>query len=139
MSLNKKSLDPQRDVIEAAGGLLWRETAAGRQVALIHRPSHADWTLPKGKRDPGETWQETALREVREETGIKAQLGAFAGSLGYTVEGIPKVVLFWHMYAPKNDQFIVNDEVDDLIWVPLEKALELVSYTDEVGLLETCR
>jgi 8-oxo-dGTP diphosphatase len=132
----KKKLNPKVDVIEAAGGLLWRQTPHGRQLALVHRPSHDDWTLPKGKREPDESWQETALREVWEETGLRVELGSFAGTIGYNVAGIPKVVLFWNMRIIGVNNFIPNKEVDKLVWVSLEKALEMVSYDDEIELLK---
>ena len=134
-----KNKRTQTGVIEAAGGLLWRKTAIGRQLAIIHRPSHNDWTLPKGKREPGESWQETALREVFEETGCHAELGKFAGSLAYLVDDIPKVVLFWHMHLLNGGPFTPNAEVDNLLWVSLAQALEVISYPDEITLLEANR
>ena len=132
--MNKK-LTPNNDVIEAAGGLLWLRTPDGDKVALIHRPSHDDWTFPKGKREPGESWQETALREVWEETGLQCELSSYAGSIGYEVAGIPKVVLFWNMRVTKANIFKPNNEVDQLVWVSPEKALKMVSYPDEIELL----
>ncbi len=124
------------NVIEAAGGLLWRPAPAGRELCLIHRPHYDDWTLPKGKRDPGESWQQTALREVFEETGCRAALSGFAGSVAYTVRGIAKVVLFWHMNLKEDCTFTPNDEVNQLVWLPLEKALRKLSYATERELLE---
>ena len=132
----KKTLNPKNDVIEAAGGLVWRETPTGRELALIHRERYNDWTLPKGKRETGESWQETALREVLEETGLKVKLGQFAGSLGYSVNGIPKVVLFWHMKLAGPAKFRPNSEVDQMIWLPFEQALEKITYQDEIRLLK---
>ena len=72
-----------RGVIRAAGGVVVRD---GR-VLLVHRARYDDWSLPKGKLEPGETWEDAALREVWEETGVHCTLGAFLGSTHYTVEG----------------------------------------------------
>lgn len=129
--------NPYANVIEAAGGLLWRETAAGLELALIHRPSHDDWTLPKGKREDGESWQDTALREVREETGCRAELDSYAGSIGYIADGTPKVVLFWNMHVVEVREFKPNHEVDRLVWLPLEQAIKKMSYAVEIAFLKT--
>ena len=79
--MNAPQLDLKAPVVEAAGGILWRTGPTGREIAIIYRAHYNDWTLPKGKREPCETWQETALREVFEETGCQA----FALPVGTTV------------------------------------------------------
>ena len=61
--------------IEAAGG---RGGGATGAWPLVHRPRYDDWTLPKGKLDAGETFEEAALREVGEETGLRCAAGARA-------------------------------------------------------------
>ena len=127
----------QQEVIEAAGGLLWRKTEGGEEVAIIHRPKYNDWTLPKGKREPGESWIETALREVREETGCLARLRSFAGGHIYTVDGIPKIVLFWHMLLIKDLGFSPNDEVDELFWLSPTQALQRMTYPSEKALFKS--
>lgn len=119
------------DVIEAAGGLLWRQGTQGRQLALIHRQRYHDWSLPKGKRESGESWQETALREVLEETGCQAELLDFIGGTTYTVKGVPKVVLFWSMRAAEDCELQENPEVDALQWADPGQALEILSYALE--------
>ncbi len=124
-------------VIEAAGGLLWRETPQGRLLALVHRPKYDDWTLPKGKRKPGESWQETALREVAEETGCQPQLEGFAGATAYTLaNGTPKVVLFWNMRLLRGEGFRPTAEVDQLVWLPPAEAQARLSYASEKALLQ---
>ena len=66
------------DVVRAAGGIPVRRSADGwREVALVHRPAHEDWTFPKGKLEPGESFEDCALREVLEETGLRCRLGRF--------------------------------------------------------------
>ncbi|MGH2538418.1 MAG: NUDIX hydrolase [Candidatus Promineifilaceae bacterium] len=121
-------------VIEAAGGLLWRETGAGRQLALIHRARYDDWSLPKGWREPGESWPSAALREVVEETNCAIQLEDFAGCTWYTVGDRPKVVLFWHMRLLAEGS-LDNDEVDALAWLSPAVALSRLSYPGERALL----
>ncbi len=123
------------EVIEAAGGLLWREYNKRHEIAIVHRQRYDDWTLPKGKRDPGERWQQTALREIEEETGCKADLVSFAGSTAYTVKGVAKIVLFWNMQLSEGCEFIPNEEVDQLLWLSPEEAIKKLSYKTEQELL----
>lgn len=123
------------NVIQAAGGLLWRDSARGREVAVIHRSRYGDWTLPKGKLQTGERWHEAALREVREETGCEVRLGSFAGSVSYVVNDNPKVVLFWNMTLIGECEFQQSEEVKQLIWMSVEEAVKKLDYPGERGLL----
>ncbi len=127
--------DAHPRVIEAAGGILWRRSGELAELAVIHRSRHRDWSLPKGKRDRGESWQETALREVLEETACGAEIERFAGGTIYTVKGRPKVVLFWHMAATDEGAFEPNDEVDRLEWMTPEAALGRLDHETERRLL----
>ena len=126
-----KTQNNNLEVIEAAGGILWRSTSTGEEVAIIHRLRYGDWTLPKGKREPGETWTETALREVYEETGCLAQLRDFAGGQIYTVDWVPKVVLYWHMHLLQEQDFKPNNEVDRMLWLHPHKARSIMTYPTE--------
>ncbi len=118
-------------VVEAAGGLLWRDSERARQLAIIHRARYDDWTLPKGKLKPGESWQECALREVREETQCDAQLGNFVGCSCYSHRNMPKVVLFWNMELVHQHPFEPNREVDQLVWLSSERALQQLSHAND--------
>src|SRR4051812_43456031 len=82
-------------LIAAAGAVLWRRRGEGAEVALVHRPRYDDWSLPKGKLDPGETLPETAVREIEEETGFRAVLGRRLRTVRYPVGGEEKVVDYW--------------------------------------------
>ena len=123
------------NVIEAAGGLLWRNSTNIEEIAIIHRPKYDDWTLPKGKKEPGERWIDTAIREVKEETMCLVNPKSFAGGHVYTVEGSPKIVLFWNMQFREDLGFSPNDEIDKLLWVSPKKAITMLTYPAERKLL----
>ena len=116
--------------IRAAGGVLWRPAAAGVEVALVHRPRYDDWSLPKGKLDPGEHPLAGALREVREETGFRAVAGRTLATSEYAVlEGgrtLPKTVRWWALRA-LDGEFVPNSEVDELRWLTPADAERLVT------------
>jgi len=136
-SLTKQS---KLNVVLAAGGLVWRDSPRGREIAIVHRPRHGDWTLPKGKLDPEERWQEAALREVYEETGLSCELGPFAGGTTYLTARGPKVVLYWHMKVTGSQEFSPTDpdEVDALDWLLVDEASERLTYERDRKLLEEC-
>src|SRR6202044_1498557 len=108
------------DEIRAAGCVVWQPAAAGPDVALVHRSRYDDWSLPKGKREPGEHVLETAVREVAEETGIAVVLGRRLRSTHYRTGNRPKVVDYWAarpaVAGPLAD-FVPHDEVDLLEWL----------------------
>ena len=96
-----------------------RPTGHEPEVAVIHRPRYDDWSLPKGKVDPGETEPVTAVREVHEETGYSSQSrpAADVGQLSGRTQGIKKV-RYWAARVV-DGEFTPNDEVDELIWLPV--------------------
>src|SRR5215212_6223486 len=100
--------------IEAAGGVVMRDDG---KVALVHRPEYDDWTLPKGKLDPGESFEQAALREVWEETGLRCRLVRSLPVVRYEVRAGPKVVRYWLMAIESDPGFQPNDEVDELRWM----------------------
>ncbi|HJP66589.1 MAG TPA: NUDIX hydrolase [Actinomycetota bacterium] len=120
--------DRDGELIRAAGGVVLRSGSAGRtEVAVVHRPAYDDWSLPKGKLHPGEGLEEAALREVEEETGFRARLGRRIGDVEYLDrKGRPKRVTYWLM-EPVDGAFRPTDEVDQLRWVPVEDAADVLS------------
>jgi 8-oxo-dGTP diphosphatase len=120
-------------VIEAAGGVVQRETPEGLFVAVIYRERYGpEWALPKGKRQPGETWQQTALREVEEETGLRPTIIGLAGATTYLAGSAPKLVLYWKMRVDDQPtQFIPNEEVRELEWLPLPRAADRLTHPEE--------
>ncbi len=122
--------------IEAAGGIVARDGDEATEVAVVHRPRYDDWSFPKGKLDPGETFEDAALREVREETGLVCKLGAELASARYEDnKGRPKVVRYWLMKVVDDPGFEPNDEVDELRWVSPDAARALLTYERDRELL----
>ncbi len=116
-------------IVYAAGGVLWRpgHRESAPEVAVIHRPRYDDWSLPKGKVDPGETEPITAVREVFEETGHPVQLGRRVTTVNYPIEQRTKKVQYWSARS-LGGSFAPNNEVDDLVWLAVPAALKKVSY-----------
>jgi 8-oxo-(d)GTP phosphatase len=127
---------PAAGEIRAAGAVLWRPAGHGTQVALVHRPKYDDWSLAKGKLEPGEHVLLAAVREVEEETGLGITLGLRLPPVRYEVLGQPKVVDYWAARAdPSAGEFRANHEVDRLDWVALSQAEARLSYDHDAALV----
>lgn len=126
----------------AAGAVCWRVSKKGKaKILLVHRTQHKDVSLPKGKLDPGETLPETAVREIAEETGLIIALGVPLGVVEYTLPGgRDKQVYYWagevSADAIANSTFVSNDEIEELHWVGLKKAREVLSYPHDVDIVD---
>jgi 8-oxo-dGTP diphosphatase len=121
--------------VRAAGGVLLRARDDGVEVAVIHRPKYEDWSLPKGKLDLGEDFEQAAVREVEEETGMRAELQSELGSVSYRDrKGRTKLVRYWLM-RPLGGEFAPGSEVDELRWVDPGAAAELLSYEHDAELV----
>ena len=115
----------------AAGGVV---VDHGGRIAVVHRPKYDDWTLPKGKLDPGEGFEDAALREVEEETGLRCRLGPELGETRYTdAHGRPKLVRYYAM-TPEAGAFAPTGEVDELRWLAPEEAAHLLSNEGDAEL-----
>jgi 8-oxo-dGTP diphosphatase len=125
--------DPE---IRAAGGIVHRKSGDSTEVLVVHRPKYSDWSLPKGKLDPGETLEQAALREVEEETGWRCNLGPHIGKNEYRDrDGRSKRVDWWLM-DPIDGEFAPNDEVDEIRWVALDEVRDLLTHDDDYELIE---
>jgi 8-oxo-dGTP diphosphatase len=121
------------DPLRAAGGLVRRD---GR-ILVVHRPKYDDWAFPKGKLERGESWEEAAVREVEEETGLRCALGDFAGSTHYPVREGLKEVRYFLMDCDGEPR--AQNEVDGVRWVTDDEARELLSYGYDRELLSSLR
>ncbi|MDU0478499.1 NUDIX hydrolase [Staphylococcus chromogenes] len=127
------SADPAKEFKRstlAAGAVLWRGSLAdydSLEVAVIHRPHYDDWSLAKGKVDPGESLPTTAAREILEETSLDVRLGKLLGKVTYPVTDRTKVVYYWTAEV-LGGEFTPNSEVDEMRWLSIPEAMELLSY-----------
>lgn len=126
------------DVVAAGAVVLRRDN--GGEVLLVHRPRYDDWAWPKGKQDPGEHVTATAVREVLEETGVEIRLGRpLPGQLYRVSGGRTKHVHYWTgwvMGDPDVSAYLANSEIDQVAWLGFDKARQILTYADDVALLD---
>lgn len=123
----------------SAGGVV----VLGNAILLL-RKYNGDWVLPKGKVEEGETHEQAALREVREETGVKAQIGKYLGEIHYTYKenwdeskGVHKIV-FWYLMHAKNMDTIPQKEEGfvDAKFIHVNRVADMARYTDEKEIIK---
>lgn len=125
-------------MVRAAGGVVMRAGGAGLEVLVVHRPRYDDWSLPKGKREPGERDEDTATREVEEETGYRCTLGDELATVRYLDRrGRDKQVRFWNMSVIGEVPWEPNDEVDERRWISPADADTLLTYEADRQLLRS--
>lgn len=122
--------------IKAAGAVLWRQAGDGVHIAVVHRPRYGDWSLPKGKLDPGETLPQAAVRELAEETGYRATLGRRLRTVRYPVAAGRKTVVYFSAVAGAGS-FSPNGEVDELRWLSPDEAETILSYRADVDVVRS--
>jgi len=132
----------------SAGGVTYRLVAGGGvEIALISVASPPRWQLPKGHVDPGESPEQAAMREVREETGIETTLVAPLEVIDYWYHGLARgrrvrVHKYVHFYLLAHRAGDVRDhdhEVHEARWMPLDEALRALAFDAERSVLERAR
>lgn len=125
--------------VRAAGGVVLRTSEDGEnglEVLLVHRGQYDDWTIPKGKVDPGETDEECAVREVEEETGLRCRLGRELPSIHWIDRfERPKVSRYWLLEAENASEAHPQNEIDAIEWMPLPAAIERLTYPRDAEVL----
>jgi len=138
------------DLILAAGAVAWRRVAdvasrgaaaSGVEILLIHRPKYDDWSLPKGKREPGEHILLTAVREVFEETGVRSVLGPRLPPVEYANGAFRKRIDYWSMFSPddQDSEFMPSHEVDEVCWLPLAQVRQQLTYPRDAAVIAGLR
>ena len=119
--------------------MITRAGAEGEpELLVVHRPKYDDWTLPKGKAEPGEPDEECALREVEEETGLVCELGPEVAVSEYEdAAGRPKRVRYFQMTPQEGAEAAPQNEIDDVRWLKRQRALETLSYERDRGIVES--
>lgn len=129
------------DTVYAAGAVLWKVVDKELKILVVHRTQHKDVSIPKGKVDPGETLPETAVREIREETGLRVGLGPFLGTVDYVMpnNGKRKEVHYWAAEvdptAAERSPFKSNNEIYALEWMTIPVAREKLTYSHDADLV----
>ena len=124
-------------VVRAAGGLIFRKTAKGKlRILIAHRPKYDDWSLPKGKADPGETPEQTAVREVLEETGYHCRIVSPIGTTRHRMNnGVKEVAWFGMRPLPDSPGFKKNKEIDEIRWISRKEARKALDYENDRNLV----
>ena len=127
--------------VTSAGGVVARPGEDGPEVLVCVRNADNLWALPKGTPEPGENMEQTALREVREETGVHAEIERIIGDIRYWFsrpqEGVRyyKTVRHYLMRPVGGDPSLHDHEFDEVRWLPVQEALKLLTYQNEARIL----
>jgi 8-oxo-dGTP diphosphatase len=137
MARRKLESESNPDVRAAGGVVVRRGRGLRRRVAVIHRPKYMDWSLPKGKLERGEDFEEAALREVEEETGFRCEVLEELPPVTYLDrKERRKLVRYWLM-RPLEGRFEPHDEVDDLRWLTAREAGRVLTYDHDRELVRS--
>jgi 8-oxo-dGTP pyrophosphatase MutT (NUDIX family) len=125
----------------SAGGVVFRNDDSTREVLLCGRSADKLWCLPKGTPERGESLEQTAMREVREETGVEVEPEGVVGDIRYWFSRPQDGVRYYktvrhYLFRPVGgDPSLHDHEFDDVRWFPVQDALKLLTYRNENRIL----
>jgi 8-oxo-dGTP pyrophosphatase MutT (NUDIX family) len=128
----------------SAGGVVFRKTGQGYEIVAVNRARHSDWSLPKGHLEEGETREQAALREVKEETGLDARIIEPIGEVVYFFRRpkgalVRKSVFHFLLEATNYDFSGPNWEVAEARWIAIEQAHTLLTYQNDLEIVGKAR
>lgn len=132
----KSSGESSSERIVSAGGVIFRRVDNGFEVALVSKESV--WCLPKGLIEKGETTEETALREVREETGLDGEIVGKIGEISYSFSRERRYFKTVHFFLLRHVGGSVeahDSEMDRVEWFPVSDAFRVLTYINERRIL----
>ncbi|MDQ3704891.1 MAG: NUDIX hydrolase [Chloroflexota bacterium] len=127
----------------SAGGVVYRRVGDTYEVVAVHRNRHTDWSLPKGHIEKGETQEQAALREVKEETGLDARIVDALGEVVYFYrrpKGLTRKVVYHFLMEHTGGEFgPPNWEVDQAQWIDIDQAHTLFTYKNDLGIVQKAK
>ena len=135
--VGRKRLELSPETVRAAGAVVVRRRNGQAEVLLVHRPKYDDWSLPKGKNEPGEPDEDCAVREVEEETNLEVTLGAELLPTHYVSKGRPKRVRYWLAETAHPERARPKHEVDEVVWLPPPEAAARLTYERDRQVLQS--
>lgn len=133
---------PRARTAMSAGGVVYRRAPFGVEIVLVARPSEGLWALPKGTPEPGETREQTALREVAEETGLEVELLDELGEVRYQFADrdgttVDKTVYYFLMSATGGGHVNDHDHEHELVdWFDVHEAQRLITHRNQLPILD---
>lgn len=118
----------------SAGGIVIRDGDSGPEVLVTQHSGHHGWEFPKGHLEAGESSEDAALREVEEEAGVKAEVLEKADKIEYFYfedkQKVLKTVVYFLMKFVSNGEATTADEVEDMVWLPVDKVEDKLTFKD---------
>ncbi|MFT3950487.1 MAG: NUDIX domain-containing protein [Oscillospiraceae bacterium] len=126
---------------KSCGGIVYRKYHGNTEILLIKHINSGHWSFPKGHVEDNETEEQTAHREIMEETGIDAMIDtSFRETVSYSPrKDTKKVVVYFIAKAKNTDYFPKEDEIAEIRWVEIGRATSVLSYENDKNLVNKAK